>query len=88
MEKEIETDRYTTENLTNFAKLNDFYAKQIKVHIILNRVLSSGKNVWLNGLLIEHPYENLYIIKEHTLGPVRVSIFEIKDVVEYKEKEK
>lgn len=82
-------DRYTPENLTNFAKLNDFYSKKIKVHIVLNRIVkTTGKNVWLNGLLIEHPSDNLYIINEHTLGETRVSIFEIKDVLEYKEREK
>ena len=68
-------------------KINYFFDNKIKVHITLNRILASGKNVWLNGLVSEKLTENLFVIQEDVLGEIKITTFEILDIQEYKENE-
>ena len=64
----------------NSDKLDSFFKDKTKVHIVLKRILSNGKNSWLNGEILKKHTERVWIIKEEKLGEIRISISEIKDV--------
>jgi hypothetical protein len=64
-------------------KLQFYYDEKVKVHIILKRKNSFGKNFWLNGMLINKNSDRLWTLQETMMGEIRVSISEIENVVEY-----
>lgn len=78
-------DRYTTEDRINLDKINYYYDKKLPCHIILKRVLQNGKHSWLNALVTEKHSDTLFVLKEKELGEIRLSIFEIKDIEDFKE---
>lgn len=67
----------TYEEKANTDKLEFYYNEKIKVHLVLKREVSPGKNVWMNGEILRRPTDRLWIIKDRCLGEVRVSISEI-----------
>lgn len=71
-------DTMTNDEKINLDKLNYFYNKKIDVHIKLLRKDYNGKNIFLNGSLIEKYTDSLFLIKEKKLGELRVHILEIK----------
>jgi hypothetical protein len=46
------SENMTNEQRSNLDLLNDYLKNNIRVHIKLNRRNPSGKNIFLNGLLI------------------------------------
>ena len=85
-------DKMTQEEMThdekaNTDKLEFYFNEKVKVHITLNREATPGKNAWLNGEIVRHPTDRLWIVRDRDLGEVRLSISEIKPwgVNEFKE---
>jgi hypothetical protein len=71
-------DNMTNENKSNLDLLNYFYDNKISVHIKLLRTNPRGKNIFLNGLIIDKLSDTLFLINERMLGKIRISLFEIK----------
>lgn len=71
-------DTMTNDQKINLDNLNYFLNEKIDVHIKLLRKDYNGKNIFLNGSLIEKYTESLFIINEQKLGKLRVHILEIK----------
>lgn len=66
----------------NDARINDellqsYFKESISIHIVLKRILSNGKNSWLNGKLLRKTTDNVWVLQERELGEIRVSINEI-----------
>ena len=73
----MENEEMTSEEKANDDKLESYFSESIQVHIVLKRKLRSGKNEYLNGLLVRKPNNRLWILNDHVLGEIRLSISEI-----------
>lgn len=70
-------EEMTYEEKANTDKLQFYFNEKIKVHIVLKRKLNSGKNQFLNGIIIRNTNNRLWILNDYILGEIRLSISEI-----------
>ncbi len=72
-------ENLTNEEKSNLDKLNYFYENKLKTHILLKRTDGKGNHIFQNGYLINKLSDRLWLMQEDVLGPIRISISEIKD---------
>ena len=73
----MKNDMMTYEEKANTDKLEFYFNEKIIVHIILKREIHPGKKMFFNGIIIRHPSDRLWILKDRVIGEVRISISEI-----------
>ena len=69
----------TNEERANTDKLDFYFQEKIKVHIILKRTNKEGRNIFLNGLILEKLTPRVWMLRERILGDVRIAISEIRE---------